>query len=143
MNRYVAVRLHKDIDQHVTAAHGLFDGERLLGLITLANAGVSKKDVPRSGAKRLGLAQSYAILPATLIGRLAVDREFHGMGFGRRLIAEALELIAVYAKSIGTALVVVDPKNDPARALYVRLGFRSLRADERMYFGTRGIGLRE
>jgi hypothetical protein len=47
-------------------------------------------------------------IPAALIGRLAVDRRFHQRNFGKYLLFNALDRIAVLARQIAVFAVVVD-----------------------------------
>jgi ribosomal protein S18 acetylase RimI-like enzyme len=57
------------------------------------------------------------------IGRLAVDRRAQGLKLGRELMRFALNLSLELAARVGIHAVVVDAKNDEARAFYERLGF--------------------
>jgi mycothiol synthase len=52
---------------------------------------------------------------------IAVDPDFHGHGLGSELTLAGLDHLA--ARGIRTALLYVDAANDPAVAMYRRLGF--------------------
>jgi GNAT superfamily N-acetyltransferase len=58
-------------------------------------------------------------IPVSVIGRLAVSRPYAGRGVGADLLADALRRIALASRSIGIAAVVVQAKNDRARAFYL------------------------
>jgi GNAT superfamily N-acetyltransferase len=65
----------------------------------------------------------YPILPAVLIGRLAVDTRYQGRQIGSALIIDALRRSARAAPaSFG---LIVDAKDDQAAAFYRRHGFVS------------------
>jgi GNAT superfamily N-acetyltransferase len=62
-------------------------------------------------------------VPVLRIGRLAVDRRAQGHRLGRELMRFALHLSLDLAGRVGIHAVVIDAKNDVARAFYERLGF--------------------
>jgi predicted N-acetyltransferase YhbS len=68
-------------------------------------------------------------LPATLLGRLAVDKAWQGRGIGAALLAYALRVAVTGAESIASAVIEVDAKDDAARSFYAKFGFRSLKDD--------------
>jgi ribosomal protein S18 acetylase RimI-like enzyme len=64
----------------------------------------------------------YPVLPAGLIGRLAVDQRFRRQGLGSALIVDAVAR-AMRAEPAIFALVV-DAKDESALGFYQHLGFR-------------------
>jgi GNAT superfamily N-acetyltransferase len=58
-------------------------------------------------------------VPVSILGRLAVDRGYGGQGLGASLLADALRRIAGAAQSIGIAAVLVQAKDEAARAWYL------------------------
>ena len=80
------------------------------------------RNAPRSGG-----------IPAVYLSMIAVDRRRQGQGFGRILLADALNRAAVVADQIGLKAVVLDVIDDGGpeiverrRAFYASMGFRSL-----------------
>ena len=65
---------------------------------------------------------SYGVLPAGLIGRLAVDRRFRGRRLGGALVIDAVRRAGGADPAIFA--VVVDAKDEAAVAFYEHLGFR-------------------
>ncbi len=61
------------------------------GYYTLALASVALSELPEATAKKL---PRYPSVPAVRMGRLAVDREFKGMGLGGAFLADALRRCA-------------------------------------------------
>jgi len=57
------------------------------------------------------------LLPAILLGRLAVNQTRHGRGYGQILLIDALKRCQS-TKDIGWVAVVVDAKDDDAVAFY-------------------------
>jgi predicted GNAT family N-acyltransferase len=62
------------------------------------------REPPTEIAKKL---QRYPLIPATLLGRLAVDERHHGKGLGQFLLMDALRSM-VQSVQIAAAAVVVD-----------------------------------
>jgi ribosomal protein S18 acetylase RimI-like enzyme len=86
---------------------------------TLASSGVPLGELAPDVVKRL---PRYPLIPAALVGRLAVDRRFQGHGLGKALVIDAA-LRAASAEPACFALIV-DAKDDHAAEFYRRLGFR-------------------
>ena len=76
--------------------------------------------IPVGVAKRL---PRYPLLPATLLGRLAVDRHHHGQGIGEFLLLDALHRACEHAVDIAAAAVIVDAIDPAAARFYQRFGF--------------------
>ncbi len=68
----------------------------------------------------------YLALPACLLGRLAVDREYQGQRLGRYLLLDALKRAVELSNHIGIVAVVVDALDESTIAFYRRYGFQAL-----------------
>jgi GNAT superfamily N-acetyltransferase len=108
--------------------------QHILAFFTLSAASVGTSELPPEVAKRLPRHP----IPAALIGRLAVDREFAGRGLGSILLADAVKKTVAASQTLAVTVLVVDPIDDGARAFYSSFGFRSLQApQERMFLVLR------
>lgn len=96
------------------------------GYYTLSATAAKLADLPDQTVRRL---PRYPLVPATLLGRLAVDRRFQGKGYGRFLLADALYRIA--RNEIASFAVIVDAKDEAARRFYERESFLAF-ADQPM-----------
>jgi predicted GNAT family N-acyltransferase len=76
--------------------------------------------LPEDLAKRL---PHYPVVPATLLGRLAVASVLHGQRLGETLLFDALRRSLIQSAHIASAGVVVDAKDAKAIAFYRRYGF--------------------
>ncbi|MFL5042789.1 MAG: GNAT family N-acetyltransferase, partial [Xanthobacteraceae bacterium] len=85
---------------------------------TLAASSVPVTEPPLTETKRL---PRYPVLPATLIGRVAVDSRYRGRQLGIALVADAIRRSARAEPAVFTLLV--DAKDDAAAAFYPKLGF--------------------
>jgi len=88
------------------------------GFYTLSSTAVKLAELPAETARRL---PRYPLVPATLLGRLAVDERYRGKGHGRFLLADALFRAA--RSEIATFAVIVDAKDEGARRFYERESF--------------------
>ena len=58
-------------------------------------------------------------IPVSVIGRLAVSRDYAGRGLGADILSDALRRIAVASQSIGIGAVLVHAKDDRAKRFYM------------------------
>ena len=91
----------------------------IVGYYTLAAASIPLTDLPPEQAKRL---PRYPVLPAALIGRLAVDHRYRKRSLGSALLFDTIKR-AMPADPAIFALVV-DAKDDAAAAFYRHFGFQ-------------------
>lgn len=88
------------------------------GYYTLSATGVNLADLPAQTTRKL---PRYPLVPATLLGRLAVDRRHQGKGYGRFLLADAL--LRSVRSEIASFAVIVDAKDESACRFYERESF--------------------
>jgi GNAT superfamily N-acetyltransferase len=62
-------------------------------------------------------------IPVAVLGRLAVDRAWHGQGLGRALVRDAAQRIVRAAGELGIRAVLVHAISAEAKAFYERVGF--------------------
>lgn len=91
----------------------------IVGYYTLAATSVPANDLPPEILNRL---PRYPVLPAALVGRLAVARHFHRKGLGSVLLADAAH--RVLRGDMKAVAVVVEAKDADAAAFYALQGFR-------------------
>jgi GNAT superfamily N-acetyltransferase len=88
---------------------------------TLSSTAIRLRDLPEELARRL---PRYPLVPATLIGRLAIDRRYHGQGWGGFLLLDALHRCTT--SPIAAFAIIVDAIDDAARAFYLHHSFLPL-----------------
>jgi predicted GNAT family N-acyltransferase len=93
---------------------------QIIGYYTLSATVVRLEDFPPDVIKRL---PRYPNVPATLIGRLALDRQSRGQGLGEKLLMDALARSARVSAAVASAAVVVDAKDSEAETFYSNYGF--------------------
>ena len=107
------------------------DGTTIAGYYTLSQYSVQLDEIPAEVAKKL---PKYPIVPATLLGRLAVSVAFRGRGHGATLLMDALYRTLQHSREVASAGVIVDAKDAAAVAFYTKYGFLELPRIERRLF---------
>jgi GNAT superfamily N-acetyltransferase len=97
------------------------DSTEVLGYYTICATGISRVIIP--GHESL---PRYDVIPAMLLGRLAVTKAAQGRGLGRLLLTDALTQAWGISKIAGVYLVAVDAKDEAARLFYVHMEFLAL-----------------
>lgn len=112
----------QDARKYVAASFVLIDRSSgsIAGYYTLSSMSISAGDVPPEIKQKLKVPK-YQVLPATLLGRLAVDRNYQGKGLGELLLMDAL--FRIWRSEIATIAVVVDAKDESACRFYERYQF--------------------
>jgi GNAT superfamily N-acetyltransferase len=119
LDQYFRTQASQDARRNIAAPFVLLlrDGT-IAGYYTLSSTSVELAALPPQTVRKL---PRYPLVPATLLGRLAVDRRQHGKGYGRFLLADALYRAA--RSEIASFAVIVDAKDESARHFYERESF--------------------
>jgi GNAT superfamily N-acetyltransferase len=119
LDRYFRTQASQDARKNMAAPFVLVlpDGA-IAGYYTLSSTAVNVGEWPAPTIRKL---PRYPLIPATLLGRLAIDRRHQGLGYGRLLLADALFRAA--RSEVASFAVIVDAKDERARLFYVRESF--------------------
>lgn len=122
LDRYLRTQAGQDARKNLAAPFVLVlsDGS-IGGYYTLSSTALRLAELPEKVVRRL---PRYPLVPATLMGRLAVDGRLQGQGCGRFLIADALH--RAVRSEIASFAVIVDAKDEAARQFYLRESFLPL-----------------
>lgn len=119
LDRYFRMQAGQDARKNMAAPFVLVlpDGT-VAGYYTLSSTALKLDELPAQVMRKL---PHYPLVPATLLGRLAVDRRQQGKGYGRFLLADAL--FRAVRSEIAAFAVIVDAKDENARHFYERESF--------------------
>jgi ribosomal protein S18 acetylase RimI-like enzyme len=122
LDRYLREQAGQDARKRVAVPFVLREGKgnAVLGYYTLSALSVDVGAWPEDVARKL---PKYPFVPATLLGRLAVDRGLRGKGAGEHLLMDALRRALAASREVASVAVVVDAKDDNAVSFYRRYGF--------------------
>jgi GNAT superfamily N-acetyltransferase len=93
--------------------------------VVVAYASISMTGIDRSAAPEIVAKGAPDPVPALLLGRLAVDRRYAGLGIGTTLAAHVLATAVELNQKAACRVVVVTALNSNARSWWERLGFHA------------------
>ncbi len=101
LDNYFQYQVSQDIKRKLTACFVLNDNKQnsVKAYYTLSNNAIPQTRIPSFFQKKL--PPSYSYLPATLLGRLAVDIKFQNKGLGKLILIDALKKIFGHIKNYG------------------------------------------
>lgn len=111
---------------------------RVVGYVTLSAAQIERAFVPKPQQRN-----QPDPLPVTLLGQLAVDRDFQKKGHAVSLLQFALRTATYAADAVGSVGVVTHPLDEDVRCFYARWGFEALPFDPRHAMFVRMTDLRK
>lgn len=123
LDRYIGQQASQDARRHVAApfvAVAQAGDTRILGYYTLSAFAVDLGALPESTARKL---PHYPLVPATLLGRLAINQGQQGRGLGEFLLMDALRRAHEQSSQIASAAVIVDAIDESAHRFYRHFDF--------------------
>ena len=133
LNNYLKNIAGQDIKRKLSACFIIAEKgtNNIQGYYTLSNSSIPLSSFPQRIRKKL--PGSDGSIPATLLGRLAVDRSSQGKGIGKILLIDALKRAYEISMEIGSFAVVVDPIDKDAELFYEKYGFIKLPDSQKMF----------
>jgi GNAT superfamily N-acetyltransferase len=138
LDRYLVRQAHQDARKRVAAPFVLLEeaGGTVAGYYTLSATAVRLEELPPAIAEKL---PRYPLVPATLLGRLAVDERQRGKGLGELLLMDALYRSWRLSVEIASVAVIVDAKSHDARAFYLHYDFLPFPEQKQRLFLPMGL----
>ena len=120
LDRYLKTQASQDMRRRVSSCFVAVDSTtaEIAAFYTMAATGVPLDKFPDDIAQKL---PRYPLVPAGLLGRLAVATAHQGKGIGKSLLIDAIRRIA--ATDLMAYALVVDAKDDAALRFYQHFGF--------------------
>lgn len=139
LNRYFREQASQDVKRRIAACFVAVSVQTndAAGFYTLAATSIALNALAPDITRKL---PRYPVVPAVLLGRLAVDRNHQGKGLGGVLLANAV-LRAARAE-LGVFAVLVDAKDEAAQCFYEHYGFTALPGESRRLCLPIALGLR-
>jgi GNAT superfamily N-acetyltransferase len=139
LDSYFKTQASQDVNRMLSVCYVSIDNGTgmIQGYYTLSNNSIPLKSVPANFKNNL--PDSYRSIPATLLGRLAVDDRFKGHGIGKMLLIDALHRSYELSRLIGSFAVAVDPLDDEAEGFYSKFGFIMLPDSGKMFLPMKTI----
>jgi predicted GNAT family N-acyltransferase len=139
LNNYLKNQASQDIKRKLSACFVLCEkaSNTIQGYYTLANNSIPLNSFSEQIQKKL--PKSYVSIPTTLLGRLAIDKKYQGIGIGKILLIDALKRSYEISQKIGSFAVVVDPIDKEAESFYSKYDFIKLPDSQKMFIATKTL----
>jgi len=132
LDTYLHRQAAQDMEKRAAVVYvAVIEAPAIAGFYTLSQFSIELKQLPEIVAKRL---PSYPVVPASMLGRLAVARSLHRHKLGETLLFDALRRSLAQSAHIASAGVIVDAKDEKAAAFYLKFGFLPVRGFDRRLF---------
>ncbi len=96
----------------------LCKGKQVIGYYSLSAGAISHETAPKSMRRNMPNP-----LPVLLLGRLAIDKNYHNKGLGSALLRDAMLRAVNIAHDAGIFAILVHSLSDEARKFYLSRGF--------------------
>ena len=138
LDRYLKTQATQDARRGYAAPIVAVTGDNtVIAYYTLSAFKIDLPDLPENERKKL---PRYPDVPATLLGRLAVDQNFRGQGIGEHMLLHALKRSHDLSSEIASFAVVVDAKDDAAIAFYQHFNFLQFpECNDRLYLPMKQV----
>ncbi len=126
LNSYLQQYARQDLERGVATPYVLVpstNSVEVAGFYTLTATAVKLTELPTETIKKL---PKYPLVPAILLGRLAISLKYRGKGLGEYVLIDALKRSLEASRVVGSAAVIVDAKDSAGVRFYERYGFTPL-----------------
>ena len=139
LDTYLQKQAKQDVKRRLSVCFVLAEGNEIKGFYTLSTASVERRFLPQNIVKKL--PPSYVDLPATLLGRLAVNSNYQGQGVGEMILMDALKRSFFASTMAASMAIVVDPLDAGAVSFYRRYDFILLPDSGKMFFPMETVAM--
>ena len=122
LNNYIKKTASQDLKKKVATVFVLIDEplKEVLAYYTLSAFVIEVEELDSAISKKL---LRYPRLPATMLGRLAVDLKYRQQGWGRLMLIDAVKRAYKNTEQVASIAVVVDAIDKNAVKFYQKYGF--------------------
>ena len=126
LNNYIRKQASQDLKRKVATIFVLIEqpDNQVFAYYTLSSYIVEIEVLDLNLAKKL---PRYPLLPATLLGRLAVDKNYQGKKFGELILIDALKKSLDATLQIASLAVVAEAIDENAVTFYKKYGFQQFK----------------
>ena len=145
LDRYIHKQASQDLKKYIASVFVLVDApddqskNYILAYYTLSAYTIEVTDLDDNFAKNL---PQYPQLPATLLGRLAVDIRYRGQGFGELMLVDALQKSLDVSQQVASLAVIAEALDESAVSFYLKYGFQRFKQHSiKLYLPMKSIAL--
>jgi predicted GNAT family N-acyltransferase len=138
LQNYIRSFARQDIEKDLARCFVLVEVDKVIkGYYTLNNLSIPSSHWDEAFRKKYKL--TYQVIPCTLIGRLAMDSNTQGKGYGKILLIDSLKRAYDVSKAIASFAVVVDSIDQAAKEFYKKYEFHELMDTDRLFLPMKTI----
>lgn len=133
LDRYLIKYANQDLKRKTATVFVLIDSpdNNVIAYYTLSAFTLEVTELEPKITKKL---PRYPLLPATMLGRLAVDKNYRGQKSGQLMLVDALKRAYIATKQIASTALVVEVIDSNAVSFYRKYGFISFNSNpNRLY----------
>lgn len=140
LDRYLREQASQDAKRRIATCFVAVNAatSELAGFYTLTASSVALNGLVPEVSRKL---PRYPVVPAPLLGRLAVAQPYQGRGLGGLLLSDAI--LRVARAELGVFALLVDAKDDAAQRFYEHHGFTLLPREDRRLCLPISLALRQ
>jgi len=120
LNQWLQQRAVRNEERGASRTYVINVEGRVIGYYCLATASIASELAP--GHLRRNMPNP---IPAIVLGRLAVDRHWHGQGLGKALLRDAVLRTVQVSELVGVKVLLVHVLSEAALQFYLAHGFHS------------------
>lgn len=139
LDNYIRKSASQELKKKVSTVFVLIDSPNIdiIAYYTLSSYTVDVSNLNEDFAKTV---PRYPLLPATLLGRLAVSQSHQGKGIGELVLIDALKRILDATSQVASLAVVVEAIDENAVRFYQKYGFEQFKQySTKLYLPTKLI----
>jgi hypothetical protein len=138
LDAYLQRQAAQDMEKHAAVVYvAVVESPAIAGYYTLSQFSIDFVLLPEALAKRL---PRYPVIPATLVGRLAVSTTCRSQRLEETLLFDALHRSLLQSALIASAGVIVDAKDEKTAAFYLKYGFTPIvDAEQRLFLPMKTV----
>jgi predicted GNAT family N-acyltransferase len=128
LDTYIRKQASQDLKKRVSTVFVLIDDPEtsVLAYYTLSAYTIDIAALDEPFAKRL---PRYPALPATLLGRLAVDNSQKGKRFGELLLIDSLKKSLNASIQVASLAIIAEALDESALSFYLKYGFQPFKQE--------------
>lgn len=139
LDTYIVKSASQDLKKKVATVFVLIDSPSMdiIAYYTLSTYTVDITNLDKTFTKGL---PRYPLLPAILLGRLAVDSSRQGQGLGGVILIDALKRVLRATEQVASVAVIVEAIDEKAVNFYKKYGFQQFKEHSfKLYLPVKAI----
>ena len=93
-------------------------GKKVIGYYSLSSGSLSRRSAPKSMQRNMPTN-----LPIIIMGRLAIDKNYHNQGLGKALVRDGMLRVMNASTEIGIFAILIHALSEQAKRFYLSCGF--------------------